>query len=39
MNNTNNTPGPPTKSFDIRGFDSSKLFILQGGNFHVRVIL
>ena len=30
------TPSPPTKSFDFRGFDSSKLSILKGGNSHVR---
>ena len=33
------TPSPPTKSFDFRGFDSSKLLILKGGNCHVRMIL
>ena len=33
------TPSPPTKSFDFRGFDSSKLLILRGGNSHVRIIL
>ena len=33
------TPSPPTKSFDFRGFDSSKLLILEGGNSHVRLIL
>ena len=33
------TPSPPTKSFDFRGFDSSKLLILRGGNSHVRMIL
>ena len=27
---------PPTKSFDFRGFDSSRLLILRGGNSHVR---
>ena len=27
------TPSPPTKSFDFRGCDSSKLLILRGGNF------
>ena len=31
-----NTPSPPTKSLDFRGFDSSRLLILKGGNFHVR---
>ena len=30
------TPSPPTKSFDFRGFDSSKILILKGGNSHVR---
>ena len=29
------TPSPPTKSFDFRGFDSSRLLILRGGNSHV----
>ena len=33
------TPSPPTKSFDFRGFDSSKLLMLKGGNSHVRGIL
>ena len=33
------TPSPPTKSLDFRGFDSSKLLILRGGNSHVRIIL
>ena len=33
------TPSPPTKSLGFRGFDSSKLFILKGGNSHVRRIL
>ena len=33
------TPSPPTKSFDFRGFDSSRLLILRGGNFHVRIFL
>ena len=33
------TPSPPTKSFDFRGFDSSKLLILKGGNSHVRGLL
>ena len=27
-----NTPSPPTKSLDFRGFDSSRLIILIGGN-------
>ena len=26
------TPSPPIESFDFRGFDSSKLLILRGGN-------
>ena len=30
------TPSPPIKSLDFRGFDSSKLLILRGGNSHVR---
>ena len=31
--NTNtHTPSPPTKSLDFRGFDSSRLLILRGGN-------
>ena len=30
------TPSPPTKSFEFRGFDSSKLLILKGGNSSVR---
>ena len=30
------TPSPPTKSVDFRGFDSSRLLILRGGNYHVR---
>ena len=29
------TPSPPTKSFDFRGFDSSRLLILKGGDSHV----
>ena len=33
------TPSPPTKSLDYRGFDSSRLLILRGGNSHVRMIL
>ena len=33
------TPSPPTKSSGFRGFDSSKLLILRGGNSHVRRIL
>ena len=32
----NDTPNPPTKSLDFRGFDSSKLLILRDGNSHVR---
>ena len=31
------TPSPPIKSLDFRGFDSSKLLILKGGNSHVRI--
>ena len=30
------TPSPPIKNFDFRGFDSSRLLILRGGNSHVR---
>ena len=30
-----NTPDPPTKSFDFRGFDPSKLLIIRGGNSHI----
>ena len=30
------TPNPPIKSLDFRGFDSSRLLILRGGNSHVR---
>ena len=33
------TPSPPIKSLDFRGFDSSRLLILRGGNSHVRGIL
>ena len=32
------TPSPPTKSFDFRGFDSSKLLIRRVGNSYVRRI-
>ena len=32
-------PSPPTKSLDFRGFDSSRLLILKGGNSHVHIIL
>ena len=30
------TASPPTKSSGFRGFDSSRLLILRGGNSHVR---
>ena len=30
------TPSAPTKSLGFRGFDSSRLLILRGGNSHVR---
>ena len=30
------TPSPPTKSSGFGGFDSSRLLILRGGNYHVR---
>ena len=33
------TPSPPTKSLDFRGFDSSRLLILRGGNSYVRRIV
>ena len=33
------TPSPPIKSLGFRGFDSSKLLILKGGNCHFRIIL
>ena len=33
------TPSPPTKSSGFRGFDSSRLLILKGGNSHVREIV
>ena len=36
------TPSPPTKSLGFRGFDSSKLLILEGGNggnSHARITL
>ena len=32
----NDAPSPPTKSLDFRGFDSSRLLILRGGNSYVR---
>ena len=31
-----NTPSPPTKSLGFDGFDSSKLLIIFGGNYHIR---
>ena len=31
------TPSPPIKSLGFRGFDSSRLLILRGGNYHVSV--
>ena len=33
------TPSPPIKSLGFEGFDSSRLLILKGGKFHVRLIL
>ena len=30
------TPSPPIKSLDFRGFDSSRVFILRGGNSRIR---
>ena len=35
---TVSTPSPPIKSLDFRGFDSSRLLILRGGNSHARRI-
>ena len=32
-------PSPPTKSSGFRGFDSSKLLILRGGNYHIHMIV
>ena len=32
-------PSPPTKSFDFRGLDSSRLLILKGGSSHVLKIV
>ena len=29
------TASPPTKSSGFRGFDSNKLLILRGGNYHI----
>ena len=39
MHNYHVTPSPLTKSLGFRGFDSSRLLILKGGNSHVRIIL
>ena len=36
--NDKHTPSLPTKSLDVRGFDSSKLLILRGGNYHIHRI-
>ena len=33
------TPSPPIKSLDFGGFDSNKLLILRGGNYHIRIIV
>ena len=30
---------PPTKSLDFRGFDSSRLLILRGGNYRIHIIV
>ena len=30
---------PPIKSLDSRGFDSNKLLILRGGNYHIHIIV
>ena len=37
-NDDNNMPSPSTKSLAFGGFDSRRLLILRGGNFHVRII-
>ena len=36
---SSSTPSPPTKSLDFRGLDSSRLLILRGENYHVRIIV
>ena len=36
MMSNKDTPSPPVKSLGFRGFDSSRLLILRGGNSHVR---
>ena len=33
------TPSPPTKSSGFRGFDSSRLLIIRGVNYHIHIIL
>ena len=38
QHNNDDTPSPPIKSLDFRGFDSSKLLILMGGNYHIHRI-
>ena len=38
ITHNNTTPSPPIKSLDFRGFDSSKLLILRGGNSHIHRI-
>ena len=32
-------PSPPTKSLSFEGFDSNKLLILRGGNYHIHIIV
>ena len=36
---TGRTPSPPTKSLGFRGFDSSRLLILRGGNYHIHIVV
>ena len=33
------TPSSPTKSSGFRGFDSNKLLIIRGGNYHIHIIV
>ena len=32
------TPSPPIESLGFRGFDSSRLLVIFGGNYHIRRI-
>ena len=36
LSSRHGSPSPPTKSLGFRGFDSSRLLILGGGNSHIR---